>query len=74
LKLQLSTCEAWLWWGGGGHAAGAASLVGWGLLALLCRGAGFSTSKPEALLGIKFPELEFRFWAFSALGRMGLQV
>ena len=60
------------------HAAGAASLVGWGLLALLCRGAGFSTSPSPPNLkppqGIKFPELEFRFWAFPVPGRMGQQV
>lgn len=28
-------------------------------------------TKLEAPLGIKFPELEFRFWAFPVLGRMG---
>ena len=28
-------------------------------------------TKPEAPLGIKFPELEFRFWAFPASGHMG---
>ena len=28
-------------------------------------------TKPEASLGIKFPELEFRFWAFPVPGRMG---
>ena len=28
-------------------------------------------TKPEAPLGIKFPELEFRFWAFPVPGRMG---
>ena len=28
-------------------------------------------TKPEAPLGIKFPELEFRFGAFPVPGRMG---
>lgn len=28
-------------------------------------------TKPEAPLGIKFPELEFWFWAFPVSGRMG---
>ena len=28
-------------------------------------------TKPEAPLGIKFPEPEFRFWAFPAPGPMG---
>ena len=28
-------------------------------------------TKPEASLGIKFPELEFRFLVFSAPGHMG---
>ena len=28
-------------------------------------------TKPETPLGIKFPELEFRFGAFPAPGRMG---
>lgn len=28
-------------------------------------------TKPEASLGIKFPELEFRFWAFPVPGHMG---
>ncbi len=44
LKLQLSTCGAWLWRGVGWPCTGAASLVGLGLLVRLCRGAGFSTS------------------------------
>lgn len=28
-------------------------------------------TKPAASLGIKFPELEFRFWVFPVPGRMG---
>ena len=31
-------------------------------------------TKPEALPGIRFPELEFWFWAFPVPGRMWQQV
>ena len=44
LKLQLSTCEVWLWRGVGWPCAGAASLVGLGLLVCSCCEAGFSAS------------------------------
>ena len=44
LKLQLSTCEAWLWWVFCWGLVAASDLVGWGLLVRLCCEAGFSVS------------------------------
>jgi len=59
------------WWtcGGGCKFGGlgfAGAIVPWSLLFYKSQ-----PTKPEAPLGIKFPELEFRFWVFPVPGRMG---
>ena len=75
LKLQLSTCEAWLWWGGGRPCGGGCKFGGLGFAGVVLPWSLLfyksQPTKPEAPPGIRFPELEFWFWARRAPGRMG---
>ena len=78
LKLQLSTCEAWLWWGGGRPCGWGCKFGGLGFAGVVVPWSWFfyksQPTKPEAPQAIEFPELEFQSWARRAPGRMVQQV